>query len=371
METENLLIQQNNLLQRQNDLIEQNNLLLQQQNKILQRDSDSSDILSNNEEFVEKLYKDEMRSGFLVTSHKKRLWNVEIGLINEFARICEKHNLRYFAAYGTLLGAARHKGFIPWDDDVDLIMLRPDYEKFKKVAVDELKYPYYFDAYYDYRFEGYEISSPDESNLPFIKFEDRRDSGGAWPFFPLLKIRDSRTTFIEYPHARNIHQGVWIDIFPVDPVPPFNNNNQNVLFNVERELYTATFNPRMMAEVIKNKVPLISSVDSMNKFLGMTYRQKALFFESFCAEHFSESEYVNQLRYNFADENAKSYKAKYFDEVIYLPFEKIELPCPTNYDEILTVMYGNWHQMIFTHSHAQIWSVDIPYTEYYKNAIAK
>ena len=66
--------------------------------------------------FIENIEHDEMRDGFLVTSNRKKLWNVQIGLINEVARICKKHDIRWFAIGGTLLGAARHKGFIPWDD---------------------------------------------------------------------------------------------------------------------------------------------------------------------------------------------------------------------------------------------------------------
>ena len=106
--------------------------------------------------FVRNIERDEMRSGFLVTSHRKKLWNVQIGLIKEFERICKKHNLKWWACGGTLLGAARHKGFIPWDDDVDVAMLRPDYNKFLDIAADEIKYPYFLDNWYDYTIESEE-----------------------------------------------------------------------------------------------------------------------------------------------------------------------------------------------------------------------
>lgn len=58
----------------------------------------------------------------------------ELDMVKEFLKICEKHNLKYFMAGGTFLGAVRHKGFIPWDDDVDLGMYRDDYEKFLDIA---------------------------------------------------------------------------------------------------------------------------------------------------------------------------------------------------------------------------------------------
>ena len=73
-------------------------------------------------------FREEIRNGFLVTEKMKRIWYTEISLLQELDRVCKKYGLRYFAEYGTLLGAVRHKGFIPWDDDIDVAMFRDDYE---------------------------------------------------------------------------------------------------------------------------------------------------------------------------------------------------------------------------------------------------
>ena len=128
----------------QDELLKEQNALLREQNEQL-RQIVSVLNCDGREIYVNNINRDEIRNGFLVTSQRKKLWNVQINLIQEFARICKKHNLRWFAIYGTLLGAVRHRGFIPWDDDVDIAMLRPDYEKFRKIAADEIKPPYHLD----------------------------------------------------------------------------------------------------------------------------------------------------------------------------------------------------------------------------------
>ena len=100
-------------------------------------------------EYIKDIYRDEMRDGFLVTTDRKKIWQVEMELLAELDRICRRHGLRYFVDYGTLLGAVRHKGFIPWDDDIDVVMMRPDYERLKLVIAREgLREPFFFQTAY-------------------------------------------------------------------------------------------------------------------------------------------------------------------------------------------------------------------------------
>lgn len=108
----------------------------------------------------------------------------------EFDRICKKHKLRYFISAGTLLGAVRHQGFIPWDDDIDFYMPREDYEKFLKIAPEELNERY---SLRDFSIDG-------------EKYE-----------YCFAKVDDRTTTFIEKASASYYYKGgVWIDIFPLD-----------------------------------------------------------------------------------------------------------------------------------------------------------
>lgn len=87
-------------------------------------------------------FEDEIREGFYVPAQLKQCWGAEITVLNEIDRVCKKHGLLYFACWGTLLGALRHGGIIPWDDDFDIVMYRKDYTRFMQIWKDELPQGY-------------------------------------------------------------------------------------------------------------------------------------------------------------------------------------------------------------------------------------
>lgn len=131
---------------------------------------------------------------FQVSDRRKAVWAIELKMMSEFQRICSKYELRYFAIGGTLLGAIRHGGYIPWDDDMDFGMPREDYEKFIAVAREELP-------------DGMILQCHETDKSFFI--------GHA-------KIRMDGTTAIrKFEIDNNIpyHQGIFIDVFPCDNVP--------------------------------------------------------------------------------------------------------------------------------------------------------
>ena len=346
------------LINQQNALLEKMNSLIETQNKLLQSSKNEEEV------FVEDIEHDEIRDSFLVTSRRKKLWNVQIKMINEVARICKKYNIRWFADFGTLLGAARHKGFIPWDDDVDISMLRPDYEKFKIVAPHELKYPYSFDPWYDYRAEDADFSLPEEQSFPLVtlKYCPYAD----FPRGSIIKIRDDRTTMMDLPR-KGFHHAIFIDIFPYDPVPPFEDDNQRVNFEIGRALYAGILFPNFIKEKMAKNENVVINYEQMNKFLAMSYRNKILTFENFLSENHFESKYCCSTGTAFSlFREPKLCEREFFKEVVYLPFEKIEVPAPADYDKFLTVQYGDWRTPVFTHVHVQDshYSVDIPYEEF-------
>ncbi len=121
----------------------------------------------------------------------EELHKVEIELLDEFVRICDKYKLTYYLSGGTLLGAVRHKGFIPWDDDIDVSMFRRDYDKFIEVAQKEINSKYYLDS-----------------------FETNKDY-----YLPFAKIKKNNTIFDEEESTNLLHhKGIYIDIFPLDNV---------------------------------------------------------------------------------------------------------------------------------------------------------
>ena len=91
---------------------------------------------------------EEVRCGHNVTTQMKEIWAVELDLLAEFQRVCNKYHLKYYASGGTLLGAVRHNGFIPWDDDLDIEMFREDYNRLCEIGPKEFKKPYVFQNEY-------------------------------------------------------------------------------------------------------------------------------------------------------------------------------------------------------------------------------
>ena len=290
--------------------------------------------------FIKDIEHDEIKDGFLVTSGRKRIWNKSLEIWNVFHEICKKYDIRYFADYGTLLGAVRHKGFVPWDDDLDFVMFRPEYERFLQCAAKELREPYFLQTTY---------------------------TDGLTTAY--AKIRDSRTTAVEYPDAPYINQGMFIDIFPLDTVSD-GSRVQNEIFLMEKELWAIIVKADFVCNARENGYRPHIGMETLERLLTLPREEQMRVFEAFCQEHYGKSDQVNFITDELCNMNNRVYRS-WYDEIVWLPFEKIMLPAPQEYDKVLTGRYGEYQKYVRGAAcHAGIeFSVDIPYQTYMANIV--
>lgn len=289
-----------------------------------------------------KFFKEEIRDGYKVSTKTKKIWAVEMDLLCELLRVCNKHNIEVFAFAGTLLGAIRHKGFIPWDDDIDICLTRGNYEKLLKIAEKEFEYPYFFQtAYSDKKY-----------------------------FFGYARLRNSETTgIINWNESVEYNNGIFIDIFVLDG---YTDCLWKFKWQLLKRAVAKKFCSAYYAERQKEK--------GLRKFL-ITFLQSTLFkvtlYEDYVEKYNKVLKMYNKNSTRVAlMTHGENYIVKYWchkkdlEKSIYVPFENIELPIPANYDEILRHMYGDYMEFPPVdkrgawHSESLIFDPDIPYRDY-------
>ena len=286
-----------------------------------------------------EFYREEVRCGFPVTEKMKRVWAVQLAMLDEVERICRKYELRYFADSGTLIGAVRDKGYIPWDDDIDLAMLREDYERFVKVAPRELG-------------EGLKLQT--------VYTEENYLRGHA-------QIRDGRTTGYNEEDARaGYNCGIFIDIFPLDGMPDGTLAARLWAFQVRlcwMVLYTW-----YRYDYYEKKTLAGRLLYEFGRLLHIPMRRAYRRYEMVCARYkgkhtkrVCDTVFISQLAKN-------TWERKWFEDVVYLPFENRQIPAPVGYDGRLRAEYGEyWKPAKAPTMHGGlVLDPDIPYEEYLK-----
>lgn len=264
--------------------------------------------------YDETFVQEEIRSDFTVTEKRKKIWYIELELLKKFDEVCNKHNLTYFAEYGTLLGAIRHHGFIPWDDDIDIVMFRDDYAKFQKIAPDEFQEPYFYqNSYNDYQ---------------------------IWAF---SKIRDSRTTAIEFPDFPiEFNQDIFIDIHPLDDAPDGSSASQKLL-EMKREIWLTITAPETILNKLQQGTTFLLATDILYDLLTLPIRERFRQFEEFNLSNFGRSKNVDFITRSICTPERKNQKREWFSDAIYIPFEYTKIPVPICYDEVLKSHYRNYN----------------------------
>lgn len=285
--------------------------------------------------YVKDIHKDEIREGFLVTSHRKRAWEAELAILDFFDGFCARHGLQYYAEVGTLLGAARHGGYVPWDDDIDVSLMRPDYEKFQNMIKDELPEYYFLQNSYSDR------------------------------LIPISKIRDSRTSAIEFHDKEDLNQGIFIDVYPLDVTFDGSDFGEK-LFIMQKELWMAVMAPDDVRKGLAGGLESEVGADSLLSMTELSPAQRMAIYEAFQLENFGRTESVTFFPLTLSARHFAR-KLSWYDEVVTLPFEGMKIPAPKDYEDVLLAHFGkNWKNPMRGGSQHEkmITSVDIPYREY-------
>lgn len=284
---------------------------------------------------------EEVRCGYDICVKQKKIWAIELDLLKLLLDVCKKYDIQLQVFAGTLLGAVRHKGFIPWDDDVDVCMDRKNFNKLLKVPKDEFPEPYFLQTCYNDR-----------------KF-----------YTPYARLRNSKTTgVVSWNDSVEYNNGIYIDVFVLDGlVSGVLRKVQQKLINIalrliEKAKLTNVGAPRSIQGVFYRMVSPLLSLDFCMRFhqwllSALTPISKRLSFLTHPENQISKY-------WIFKEEFADS---------IELKFEGLSVPAPRNYDGVLRRMYGDymkyppasergaWHEGVIH------FDPDIQYATYFAN----
>lgn len=235
---------------------------------------------------------------------------LELEIVKEIDCICKKNNIPWMLGCGSVLGAVRHGGFIPWDDDIDIYMFEEDYVRFEQACMSDLDHEKYF----------------------LQTIDTDKEYPASW-----AKIRMNNTCSMEeaFKHKK-MHWGVCVDIFRLQYAPK-DDKQVNKLRKL-KYLYLHTcfnsFTTFSSQETIKKKV-----LFCLLKVLRLRPIRKML--EKNIASYSKKTDYKRVID----DGGMDVFPAELFEERVMLPFEDTEFPCPSKTEQYLDLLYGNWREL--------------------------
>ena len=235
----------------------------------------------------------------------------EIQILDYIDSVCKKFKLSYFLAWGTLLGAVRHAGFIPWDDDVDIMMPRDDYERLQSIISDE--------------------------NNKYIVLSHQYEKEYYYPF---AKVVDSSTMVIENGTVKATKMGVWVDIFPIDSLP----NDERLRKRIQDKCWAYR---QIWGHALVWKAHTIERgfVYKAGCFICNLYGWKRAIerLEKVATSVQGPTDYVSELIE--CNHKYDTMPAVWFASSVNKKFEGKDYPVPIGYDGYLTTVYGDYMKL--------------------------
>lgn len=251
----------------------------------------------------------------------EEIHNVSLSALKKIIEICDHLNINYYMTYGTLIGVIRHKGFIPWDDDLDITMLRKDFNVFCEYCYSHEKelYPYKL------------LSIKNTENYPY----------------GIPRFNDMRFTAV-YGNVKAYDSGIFIDIYPLDGADHLADFPDKV-HKLERKKtfllkclalsvdthYIKSKNNSIFSEVIKRFMRCVCKKIGNAYFINKLSNLSNLY-------TLDESEYVSLMTW---DPDLPLFKKEWFKDYLYADFEDIRVKIPVGYDEFLKLQYGNYMEL--------------------------
>lgn len=271
---------------------------------------------------------DEVRCGFFVLATVKQAWAAELEVLMEIDRVCKLHDIEYFADWGTLLGAVRHGGFVPWDDDLDIVMKREDYQKFMTVARFDME-------------EGFDVQT----------FRNQKD---FWLF--MGKVVGKNRFCFEKDHLQRFHNFPYIacvDIFVLDYAHRDSIKEEKrktickYMLGIADGIVEGQFTHeekekhlQSLEEMSGQKFERIADPVEMGRYLYGEVEKR------FAEVTEPEADYLVQMFPWGLKQNVNYYPKEYYDKAVLIPFEGIEIPVSPVYDKMLRMRYGEYWRLV-------------------------